>query len=374
MIISKDGKIVTTDKKILAGNGGINSSYISKIEEANQRSKNNKNEIEKIISGETPIGSIFSLSVDGKEIETDINGNIDLKLNSYLGATKIEYSTEKSEIILKDRNGKEISKTSLPLESILKTSKYNSITKEIELTFTNDIVIKIPMGDLISDVVTDQFLQKTGGTMSGNLDMDYSDITNTRLYDKETHNCIALYGIDNGALLFSSKSGALELRSPEMDDLDTSNFLIYPTPENTNHIAGQEYETYEWNLPRKSGELALKEEVLNYIYTIIVETTTLKEIYDLVKGKTSYLDGNGPSQYRGCISFISHAGNIFGVIYTDLISHKTHQGSVDITTTTFKSFVNDEDNVINKDLNCIKIGNTELTEEKLQQLLALLNK
>ena len=126
----------------------------------------------------------------------------------------------------------------------------------------NNVAINNLQNNKADKTTLNDYLKRDGSKpMTGDLDMDYNDITNTRLYDKETHNYIALSGLDNGALPFSSKSGALELRSPEMDDLDTANFLIYPTPENTNHIAGQEYETYEWNLPKESGTIALDKDI-----------------------------------------------------------------------------------------------------------------
>lgn len=126
----------------------------------------------------------------------------------------------------------------------------------------NNVAINNLQNNKADKTTLNDYLKRDGSKpMTGDLDMDYYDITNTRLYDKETHNYIALSGLDNGALPFSSKSGALELRSPEMDDLDTANFLIYPTPENTNHTAGQEYETYEWNLPKESGTIALDTDI-----------------------------------------------------------------------------------------------------------------
>ena len=131
-----------------------------------------------------------------------------------------------------------------------------------QLAQINNVAINNLQNNKADKTTLNDYLKRDGSKpMTGDLDMDYYDITNTRLYDKEAHNYIALSGLDNGALLFSSKSGALELRSPEMDDFDTSNFLIYPTPENTNHIAGQEYETYEWNLPKESGTIALDKDI-----------------------------------------------------------------------------------------------------------------
>lgn len=126
----------------------------------------------------------------------------------------------------------------------------------------NNVAINNLQNNKADKTTLNDYLKRDGSKpMTGDLDMDGNDITNTRLYDKETHNYIALSGLDNGALLFSSKSGALELRSPKMDDFDTSNFLIYPIPENTNHIAGQEYETYEWKLPKKSGTVVLDTDI-----------------------------------------------------------------------------------------------------------------
>lgn len=156
----------------------------------------------------------------------------------------------------------------------------------------NNVAINNLQNNKADKTTLNDYLKRDGSKpMTGDLDMDYYGITNTRLYDKETHNYIALSGIDIGALLFSSKSGALELRSPEMDDLDTSNFLIYPTPENTNHIAGQEYETYEWILPKQSGTIATIDDIPTKTSQLENDSnyTTqndLKNVIKIAEGKT----------------------------------------------------------------------------------------
>ena len=125
----------------------------------------------------------------------------------------------------------------------------------------NNVAINNLQNNKADKTTLNDYLKRDGSkTMTGDLDMDGNDINNTRLYDNETHNSIALSGLENGDLSLSSKNGALELRSPEMNDLDMANFLTYPTPENTNHTTGEEYETYEWNLPKESGTVVVKEE------------------------------------------------------------------------------------------------------------------
>lgn len=157
----------------------------------------------------------------------------------------------------------------------------------------NNVAINNLQNNKADKTTLNDYLKRDGSKpMTGDLDMDSYDITNTRLYDKETHNYIALSGLDIGALLFSSKSGALELRSPEMDDLDTSNFLLYPTPENTNHIAGQEYETYEWNLPKESGTLETKENVSD----LFAKNLTKENLSEIIKDATQSLSGLMSSQ------------------------------------------------------------------------------
>lgn len=156
MILKKDGKIVVNNGKILTNDGKLNPSVATKVQEALSNSLDNKNAIEKIISGEIPIGSIISISVDGKEIKTDINGNVDLSIAQYKGGSKINYSSETGKLSLLDSANNVISEVNLPLESFVKSGRYNSVTKEIELTLTSDEVIKIPVEKLIDVYKADE--------------------------------------------------------------------------------------------------------------------------------------------------------------------------------------------------------------------------
>lgn len=156
MILKKDGKIVVNNGKILTNDGKLNPSVATKVQEALSNSLENKDAIEKIISGETPIGSIVSFSVDGKEIETDMNGNINLSLSQYKGGSKINYSSETGKLSLLDSANNVISEVNLPLESFVKSGQYNAVTKEIELILTSDEVIKIPVEKLIDVYKADE--------------------------------------------------------------------------------------------------------------------------------------------------------------------------------------------------------------------------
>lgn len=156
MILKKDGKIVVNNGKILTNDGELNPSVTTKVQEALSNSLENKDAIEKIISGETPIGSIISFSVDGQEIKTDMNGNINLPLSQYIGGSKINYSSETGKLSLLDRGNNVISEVNIPLDSFVKSGQYNSVTKEIELTLTNDDVIKIPVEKLIDVYKADE--------------------------------------------------------------------------------------------------------------------------------------------------------------------------------------------------------------------------
>ena len=171
------------------------------------------------------------------------------------GVTQITiwmYRTKDSVLVSKEAIGNVVF-------TVVDTTAFNDgdiiISGDVEGTVVN---LKVELENLQSRL--EQYLPLSGAKkMTGDLDMDGNDIKNTRLYDNETHNSIALSGIENGSLSFSSKNGVLELRSPEMSDFDMANFLTYPTPENTNHIEG-EYETYEWNLPKETGTFVVRDD------------------------------------------------------------------------------------------------------------------
>lgn len=228
----------------------------------NQQLENEYPVITGLLSNGRRIGAFTT--DDGYEIET-IDGVEYTKAKFTLskengfplsaGVTQITiwmYRTKDSVLVSKEAIGNVVF-------TVVDTTSFNDgdiiISGDVEGTVVN---LKVEVENLQSRL--EQYLPLSGAKkMTGDLDMDGNDIKNTRLYDNETHNSIALSGLEDGALSFSSKKGIFELRSPEMNDLDMANFLIYPTPENTNHIEGS-YEVYEWNLPKESGTVVVRDD------------------------------------------------------------------------------------------------------------------
>lgn len=156
MIISKDGKIIASDKKILVDNENLSQGIVTKVETALQQSTENAIEIEKIKSGETIVGSIVSLTVDGEEKTPDENGNINIELPKYYGATKINYDSNTGELSLRNDKDVLLSSVDLPLELLIKSGKYNAINKQIELIMANNDKIEIPVDDLVDFYQADE--------------------------------------------------------------------------------------------------------------------------------------------------------------------------------------------------------------------------